>query len=81
MSISINSRIKSIEISGIRQFSNQLIDFPEAINLTIGQPDFPTPEAVKLAAIEAIRNDQTSYTHNAGLLELRAEIASFFQDK
>ncbi|WP_142826046.1 aminotransferase class I/II-fold pyridoxal phosphate-dependent enzyme [Planococcus soli] len=80
MSISINSRIESIEISGIRQFANQLIDFPDAINLTIGQPDFPTPEAVKLAAIEAIKNNQTSYTHNAGLLELRAEIASFFRD-
>ncbi|ANU13822.1 N-acetyl-L,L-diaminopimelate aminotransferase [Planococcus halocryophilus Or1] len=80
MSISINSRIESIQISGIRQFSNQLIDYPEAINLTIGQPDFPTPEAVKQAAIIAIQNNQTSYTHNAGLLELRAEIASFFLD-
>lgn len=80
MSISINSRIESIQISGIRQFSNQLIDHPEAINLTIGQPDFPTPEAVKQAGIEAIRNDQTSYTHNAGSLELRAEIASFFRE-
>ncbi|MCH4824741.1 aminotransferase class I/II-fold pyridoxal phosphate-dependent enzyme [Planococcus halocryophilus] len=80
MSISINSRIESIQISGIRQFSNQLIDYPEAINLTIGQPDFPTPEAVKQAAIIAIQNNQTSYTHNAGLLDLRAEIASFFQD-
>ncbi|EIM07184.1 aminotransferase A [Planococcus antarcticus DSM 14505] len=80
MSISINSRIESIQISGIRQFSNQLADFPDAINLTIGQPDFPTPEAVKQAAIEAIRNNHTTYTHNAGLLELRTEIASFFQD-
>lgn len=80
MSISINSRIESIQISGIRQFSNQLIDYPDAINLTIGQPDFPTPEAVKKAAITAIKNNQTSYTHNAGLLELRAEIALFFQD-
>ncbi|ANU22632.1 aminotransferase class I/II-fold pyridoxal phosphate-dependent enzyme [Planococcus donghaensis] len=80
MSISINRRIESIQISGIRQFSNQLIDYPEAINLTIGQPDFPTPEAVKQAAVTAIQNNQTSYTHNAGLFELRAEIASFFQD-
>lgn len=80
MSISINSRIEAIEISGIRQFSNQMINFPDAINLTIGQPDFPTPEAVKLAAIEAIQNNQTSYTHNAGLPELREEIASFFRD-
>lgn len=80
MPISINSEIESIQISGIRQFSNQLVDFPNAINLTIGQPDFPTPEPIKRAGIEAIRNNHTNYTHNAGLLELRTEIASFFQD-
>ncbi len=80
MSISINQRIKTIQISGIRQFSNQLVDYPNAINLTIGQPNFPTPEAVKRAAITAIENNRTNYSHNAGLLELRTEIASFFQD-
>ncbi|ANU27697.1 aminotransferase class I/II-fold pyridoxal phosphate-dependent enzyme [Planococcus versutus] len=80
MSISINHRVETIQISGIRQFSNQLVDYPNAINLTIGQPDFPTPEAIKRAAITAIENNRTNYSHNAGLLELRTEIASFFQD-
>ncbi|KAA0958606.1 aminotransferase class I/II-fold pyridoxal phosphate-dependent enzyme [Planococcus sp. ANT_H30] len=80
MPISINSQIEAIQISGIRQFSNQLVDFPDAINLTIGQPDFPTPEPIKQAGIEAIRHNHTNYTHNAGMLELRTEIASFFQD-
>lgn len=80
MSISINRRLETIQISGIRQFSNQLVDYPHAINLTIGQPDFPTPEAIKTAAITAIANNQTSYSHNAGLLELREEIALFFRD-
>ncbi|MEH7342972.1 aminotransferase class I/II-fold pyridoxal phosphate-dependent enzyme [Bacillus sp. JJ1532] len=81
MSLSINHRAKELEAPGIRQFANQLIHFPEAINLTIGQPDFPTPEAVKEAGIKAITNNQTAYSHNAGLLELRQATASFFKDR
>jgi aminotransferase len=80
MQLSINQKAKRLEVPGIRQFSNQLIHFPDAINLTIGQPDFPTPDAVKKAGIRAIENNQTGYSHNAGLLELRQAAASFFKD-
>ncbi|RNF38391.1 aminotransferase class I/II-fold pyridoxal phosphate-dependent enzyme [Planococcus salinus] len=80
MSVSINSRAEELVFSGIRQFANQMIDYPEAINLTVGQPDFPTPEAVKEAGIQAIRDNQTNYSHNAGVLELRLAIESFFKD-
>jgi aminotransferase len=80
MPLSINQKAKRLEVPGIRQFSNQLIHFPDAINLTIGQPDFPTPDAVKKAGIRAIENNQTGYSHNAGLLELRQAAASFFKD-
>lgn len=80
MSMRLNKRVEAIQISGIRQFANQIPSTPGAVNLTIGQPDFPTPEAVKQAGIEAIRNDQTSYTHNAGAMELRQAVQSFFKD-
>lgn len=80
MSMHINKRAESIVFSGIRQFANQMIDYPDAVNLTVGQQDFPTPEAVKQAGIDAIRNNQTNYTHNAGVLELRQAIQSFFKD-
>jgi aminotransferase len=80
MSLSINERSKKLIIPGIRQFSNQLVHYPDAVNLTIGQPDFPTPSAVKEAAIAAIENNLTGYSHNAGLLELRNAINSFFSD-
>ena len=56
-----------MQVPGIRKFSNKLVNFPDAVNLTIGQPDFPTPESVKQAGINAIKNDQTGYSHNAGL--------------
>lgn len=80
MSMKLNKRVEAIQISGIRQFANQIPSTPGAVNLTIGQPDFPTPEAVKQAGSEAIRNDQTSYTHNAGAMELRQAVQSFFKD-
>ena len=44
MSLTINPRVQQIEPSGIRKIANQLTNYPDAINLTIGQPDFPTPE-------------------------------------
>ena len=81
MNIRINPRAQSLKIPGTRQFSNQLIHYPDAINLTIGQPDFPTPLSVKKAGIRAIEQNLTGYSHNAGLLELRSAVNSFFTDK
>lgn len=80
MSLTINERAKQLSVPGIRQFSNQLVHYPDAINLTIGQPDFPTPDAVKAAGVTAIQNNLTGYSHNAGLLDLRKAIHSFFLD-
>ncbi len=45
------------------------------IDFTAGEPDFPTPEPVKQAAINAIQQNQTRYTPAAGIPELRAAIA------
>ena len=81
MSIRINPRAQSLKIPGTRQFSNQLVHYPDAINLTIGQPDFPTPLSVKEAGIRSIEQNLTGYSHNAGLLELRNAVNSFFSDK
>lgn len=49
------------------------------ISLSAGEPDFPTPENVKLAAIKAIQENFTKYTQNEGIPELREEIASKFR--
>lgn len=81
MTPTINPRIQAIELSGIRQIANRLVDFPNAINLTVGQPDFPTPTKVKEAAIRAIEAGKTGYTHNAGLLELRQAASEYFNKK
>ncbi|TVT27342.1 aminotransferase class I/II-fold pyridoxal phosphate-dependent enzyme [Salinicoccus cyprini] len=78
--LDINPIVKTIQVPGIRVFSNKVAGYPDGINLTIGQPDFPTPENVKEAAVTAIRESRTGYSHNAGLLELRQSVADFFQD-
>ncbi|AOV09275.1 N-acetyl-L,L-diaminopimelate aminotransferase [Sporosarcina ureilytica] len=73
--------MEAIELSGIRKISNLLDHYPNAINLTVGQPDFPTPTKIKEAAIHAIQKNHTSYTTNAGLLELRVAASNFFKMK
>lgn len=77
----IYQNLKKQEISGIRKFTSMLVDYPDAINLTIGQPDFQTPDHVKESAKSAIDQNFTSYTPNAGLLELRKAIAQFNEEK
>jgi aminotransferase len=77
----INQKVKSLEISGIRKFFNMVANTDDMISLTIGQPDFPTPEHVKQAGIKAIEDNFTSYTHNAGYLELRNAACQFVEKK
>jgi aspartate/methionine/tyrosine aminotransferase len=47
----------------------------DVLDFSAGQPDFPTPETVKQAGKRAIDNNQTRYTANEGLLELRQAVA------
>jgi aspartate/methionine/tyrosine aminotransferase len=50
------------------------------IHLEIGEPDFPTPDAICAAGIEAISRRHTQYTPALGLMALRSAIASFYGD-
>ncbi|WP_226658198.1 aminotransferase A [Pseudalkalibacillus hwajinpoensis] len=77
----INPRVNAIEISGIRTFFNMVADYENMISLTIGQPDFETPSHIKDASHTAIDQNKTTYTHNAGILELRKAAAHFLQTK
>lgn len=77
----INQKVQEIEISGIRKFFNMVADTKDMISLTIGQPDFPTPIHVQEAAKQAIDENFTSYTHNAGMISLRKAAADFYKKK
>lgn len=48
---------------------------PDAINFALGEPDFDTPEHIKEAAIQALREGYTKYTSNYSIPELRESIA------
>lgn len=50
---------------------------PDAVNLTIGQPDFPVPDAVRRAAVEAVQAGRNGYSPNAGDPALLARINRF----
>lgn len=48
----------------------------DVVDLTAGEPDFPTPDNIKEAGIRAIKEDFTKYTDNKGILPLRKAIAA-----
>jgi len=51
------------------------------IHMEVGEPDFETPQCIKEAAVKAIADGETSYTHSQGLVELREEIcARYYAD-
>lgn len=71
----MNKNVIGVEISGIRKFFNEVSKYPDAVSLTLGQPDFKVPNGVKDAMIRAIEEGKTTYTANAGIGELREEIS------
>ncbi|MFV0559814.1 MAG: aminotransferase class I/II-fold pyridoxal phosphate-dependent enzyme [Enterococcus sp.] len=74
----LNPRLQKMAISQIRAFDQEISDIPDIIKLTLGEPDFATPELVKEAGIDAIKQNYSHYTGMRGLPEL-AEAACAFQ--
>lgn len=75
----MNNRVMDVEISGIRKFYNKVRKVEGAISLTLGQPDFNTPIAIKNGIKKAIDENKTVYTENAGVKELRSEISNYLR--
>ena len=49
------------------------------VHLEVGEPDFDTPRCIKEAALRALEENQTHYTHSLGLIELRRAIAEHYR--
>ncbi len=64
-------RTADFDASGIRKVFDLAAKMADPINLSIGQPDFAVPDAMKEAAVEAIRNDKNGYSVTQGIPELR----------
>ena len=74
--IPLNQNLDSLKRSQIRVFTNLAKATPGCASLTIGEPDLDTPEAIKLAAMAALRDNQTHYAPNQGTPALREAIAA-----
>ena len=71
----VSSVIEQIPFSGIRKFFDIVNEMEDVISLSVGEPDFQTPDNVREAAIEAIKQGKTKYTANVGMIELRQTVA------
>ena len=70
----LSARSRSIDSSGIRKVFDLGTKMVDPINLSIGQPDFPVSEAMKEAAIAAIRENKNGYTVTQGIPQLLAAV-------
>ena len=73
----LSDKIVSIEPSGIRKFFDIVNEMKDAISLGVGEPDFDTPWHIREEGIYSLERGRTFYTSNAGLKELKEEIASY----
>ena len=77
----LNDTVRAMPPSGIRRFFDMLAEMKDVISLTIGEPDFTTPEHITRAAIASLEAGETHYTANGGMLELRELIADNLRDR
>lgn len=70
----IAQRTKAFDSSGIRKVFDLAARMQDPINLSIGQPDFPVPEPVQEACIQAIRSGKNSYSLTQGTPILREKL-------
>ncbi len=77
----LSSKVRNMPPSGIRRFFDMLAEMKDVISLTIGEPDFTTPEPITRAAIDSLEAGETHYTANGGMIELRELIAANLADR
>ncbi len=77
----IARRAKSVQASGIRRIFDLAVSIKDPINLSLGQPDFPVPAAIKQAAMAAIEGDHNGYTPTKGIPPLLSAIRERLQDR
>jgi aminotransferase len=77
----LNNMIVNIKPSGIRKFFDIVTEMndPNVISLGVGEPDFDTPWHIRDEGIYSLEKGRTFYTSNAGLMELREEIARYLK--
>ena len=75
----LSDTVVNIKPSGIRKFFDIVSEMKDAISLGVGEPDFDTPWHIRDEGIYAFERGKTFYTSNAGLKDLRIEIANYLK--
>lgn len=75
----LNDSIKTVKPSGIRKFFDIANEMDDVISLSIGEPDFQTPWHIRDEGIKSLEKGKTWYSPNRGFLELRQEIANYYE--
>ncbi len=79
--IPISNVANTIEPSLIRSIFNLANSMDDVVDFTLGDPDVQPHQAIKDAACKAVQEGRTRYSQNAGLLELRETIHSYYLRK
>lgn len=75
----VSKTVSDLKPSGIRRFFDLASSMEGVVSLGVGEPDFVTSWSIREAAIHSLEQGHTSYTANAGLIELRQEIAAYME--
>ena len=75
MKNTLSRRVQIVPPSGLRRFFDIAATMQDVISLSIGEPDFVTPEKIQRAGIESIQRGETKYTSNSGTVELRRALS------
>ena len=73
----LSKTTQALKPSGIRKFFDIAAEMDDVISLSVGEPNFKTPWHIREAGITSLQRGRTFYTGNAGLTELRREIAAY----
>lgn len=74
-------KVLTIKPSGIIKFFDIVTEMDDVISLSVGEPDFDTPWHIRDEGIYSLEKGRTFYTSNAGLKELKEEIALYLKRK
>ncbi|ANK58988.1 aminotransferase class I/II-fold pyridoxal phosphate-dependent enzyme [Loigolactobacillus backii] len=77
----LKPEVAAVKPSSILKFNQDISKIPGILKLTLGEPDFTTPEHIKAAGVSAIEQNDSHYTNSAGKIEVRQATANYLATK
>jgi aspartate/methionine/tyrosine aminotransferase len=75
--LSVRAAVRALTASKIRELVNEGMGNPDVLPFWVGEPDEPTPDFIRKAAIDSINAGELYYTWNLGIPALRAALAAY----